>query len=182
LYCLCCVSVVHYILLFAELRKEKSERAPGGVTPGDEMYHAAAQRAAVNLPPPNPYGSGGSSSDLSSHDVLALQRPPVLQPHMQQPQQQQVQYQQYQQQQQRSAAPAPLLPRGRQPGMPGGVAGGAEAGIMHEWSSPEDLYGEEEEELEHEHGELMESILEDEEEIIALHRQQIEDAMEIVRR
>lgn len=39
-----------------------------------------------------------------------------------------------------------------------------------------------EEELEHEHGELMESILEDEEEIIALHRQQIEDAMEIVRR
>jgi hypothetical protein len=41
---------------------------------------------------------------------------------------------------------------------------------------------EEEEELEAEHGELMESILEDEEEIIALHRQQIEDAMEIVRR
>lgn len=39
-----------------------------------------------------------------------------------------------------------------------------------------------EEELEQEHGELMESILEDEEEIIALHRQQIEDAMEIVRR
>jgi hypothetical protein len=67
--------------------------------------------------------------------------------------------------------------------MPGGVAGGAEAGMMHEWSSPEDLYGEDgEEELEHEHGELMESILEDEEEIIALHRQQIEDAMEIVRR
>lgn len=53
---------------------------------------------------------------------------------------------------------------------------------MHEWSRPEDVYEEEEEELEHEHGELMESILEDEEEIIALHRQQIEDAMEIVRR
>ncbi|WIA29491.1 hypothetical protein OEZ86_011992 [Tetradesmus obliquus] len=172
------LNTLRYADRVKELRKDKAERAPGGVTPGDEMYHAAAQRAAVNLPPPNPYG-GGSSSDLSSHDVLALQRPPALQP----PMQQQAQYQQYQQQQ-RSAAAAPLPPRSRQPGMPGGVAGGAEAGIMHEWSSPEELYDEEaeEEELEHEHGELMESILEDEEEIIALHRQQIEDAMEIVRR
>ncbi|KAF6259011.1 P-loop containing nucleoside triphosphate hydrolase protein [Scenedesmus sp. NREL 46B-D3] len=131
-----------------------------------------------NLPPPNPYGSG-SSNDLSSHEVLALQRP-LMQQHMQQ-QQQQAHYQQYEQQH-RSTAPAPLPPRGRQPGMPGGVAGGAEAGMMHEWSSPEELDAGEEEKLQHERGELMESILEDEEEIIALHRQQIEDAMEIVRR
>jgi hypothetical protein len=61
--------------------------------------------------------------------------------------------------------------------------------VQYEWEGPggagvlDDAAEEEEElELEHEHGELMESILEDEEEIIALHRQQIEDAMEVVRR
>jgi hypothetical protein len=53
--------------------------------------------------------------------------------------------------------------------------------MVTDWCSPDDG-AIDEEELEHEHGELMESILEDEEEIIALHRQQIEDAMEIVRK
>eukprot|EP00878_Enallax_costatus_P032010 GHUV01035097.1.p1 GENE.GHUV01035097.1~~GHUV01035097.1.p1 ORF type:complete len:285 (+),score=97.95 GHUV01035097.1:78-932(+) len=151
------------LLSSAELRKERSERAIGGVTPGEDAYYAAATRV-VQANPPAPAYSG--NSDYSSQDVLQLQRPPI---------------QQQQQSQQQASRPqlAPSSSRGRQPGMPGALSGGAEAGIMQEWSSPEIV---DEEELEQEHGELMESILEDEEEIIALHRQQIEDAMEIVRR
>jgi hypothetical protein len=55
--------------------------------------------------------------------------------------------------------------------------------VQYDWGTEgSGELGAADEELEHEHGELMESILQDEEEIIALHRQQIEDAMEIVRR
>lgn len=82
----------------AELRKEKSERAPGGVTPGDELYHAAAQRARVENPPAPSYSS---NSDFSSQDMQALQRPVMQQP-------------------QRNVS---ITRSSRQPGMPGGVAG-----------------------------------------------------------
>lgn len=109
------------LLLFAELRKERSERAVGGVTPGEDAYYASAARGGqANLPAPG----YSSNSDYSSQDVLHLQRQPIQQ--QQQPQQQ---------------APRPQLApsssRGRQPGMPGALSGGAEAGIMQEWSSPE---------------------------------------------
>lgn len=141
------------------------------------MYYVAAQRGRTDV-------------ESSVQDVLL---PPAQQRalHTQQQQQQQQPYQQTSPLSQQVAVAAPPPPmqrasslgRTRQPGAAGGVAGGAEAGVMREWSSPEETSaGVDDEELEHEHGELMESILEDEEEIIALHRQQIEEAMEIVRR
>lgn len=106
------------VLLVAELRKEKGERAIGGVTPGEEAYYAAVvQRVPVNPVP--------SYSDYSS-DMVQLQRPPIQQ---QQPAQQQ-----------QPVPRPPAVPRSsssRQPGLPGALAGGAEAGIMQEWSSPE---------------------------------------------
>lgn len=102
----------------AELRKERSERAVGGVNPGDEAYYAAAARGHVSAPAPS-----YNSSDYSSQDVLQLQRPVI-------------QSQQPVQLLPRPAA-APSSSRSRQPGMPGALAGGAEAGIMQEWSSPE---------------------------------------------
>lgn len=168
-----------------ELRKERAERAPGGVTPGDDMYYAAAARARAEGPASGP---SYSSNDLAggAQDVLGLGNARAQQQqHQQQHQQQQVPQQQYVQR-----APPPggsyITNRSRHPGNPGGVAGGAGL-VQYEWDGPDGAGGlgpedEEELELEHEHGELMESILEDEEEIIALHRQQIEDAMEVVRR
>lgn len=167
-----------------ELRKERAERAPGGVTPGDDMYYAAAQRARVE---PTAGPSGYSSNDLASgaQDVLGLGNPRALVQQQQQPPPQQ----QYVQQRGPPPGSSYVSTRSRHPGNPGGVAGGAGL-VQYDWEGPggagalDDAAMEEEEELEleHEHGELMESILEDEEEIIALHRQQIEDAMEVVRR
>lgn len=103
---------------FTELRKERSERAAGGVNPGEEAYYAAAARGQVNAPAPS-----YNSNDYSSQDVLQLQRPAMLPQQPVQP----------------LARPtlAQSSSRGRQPGMPGALAGGAEAGIMQEWSSPE---------------------------------------------
>eukprot|EP00879_Flechtneria_rotunda_P012405 GHRR01012954.1.p1 GENE.GHRR01012954.1~~GHRR01012954.1.p1 ORF type:complete len:376 (+),score=167.83 GHRR01012954.1:1119-2246(+) len=158
------LNTLRYADRVKELRKERAERTPGGVTPGDEEYYASAARGRSDLPAAAAT-PGYSGSDLSSQDVLQLQQRPVM-------------HQQQQPQQQRPVSSS----HSRQPGNAGGVAGGAEAGVIHGWSSPDEVNDEEELELEHEHGELMESILEDEEEIIALHRQQIEDAMEIVRR
>lgn len=156
------------------------------MTPGDEMYYAAAQRARVEGAP----GPGSfSSNDLPGgpQDVLGLNAPRII---AQQQQQQQLPQQQYNAVQQQRAPPpgsSYVTNRSRHPGNPGGVAGGGAGLVQYEWEGPGgpgglDAEEEEELELEHEHGELMESILEDEEEIIALHRQQIEDAMEIVRR
>jgi hypothetical protein len=114
-------------------------------------------------------------------DVLGLGNPRAM---AQQQQQQPIPQQHYVQQQRAPPAGSSYVTsRSRHPGNPSGVAGGAGL-VQYEWDGADGPGAEEEEELEleHEHGELMESILEDEEEIIALHRQQIEDAMEVVRR
>lgn len=150
------------------------------MTPGDEVYYAAAQRGRVD----GPTGPGAYSSDMPGgpQDVLGLGNQRAL---AQQQQQQPISQQQYVQQQRAPPAGSSYVTsRSRHPGNPaGGVAGGAGL-VQYEWDGADGPGAEEEEELEleHEHGELMESILEDEEEIIALHRQQIEDAMEVVRR
>lgn len=137
-------------------------------------------------------GPSYSSNDLagSTQDVLGLGNARAQQ-QLPQQQQQQPPQQLPQQQQYMPRGPPPgssfVTNRSRHPGNPGGVAGGAGL-VQYEWEGGLDagvglgVEEEEELELEHEHGELMESILEDEEEIIALHRQQIEDAMEVVRR
>lgn len=110
---------MHAICHVTELRKERSERAVGGVNPGEESYYAAAARGQVNAPP-MPY------SDYSSHEPV--QRPVV---------QQQPQPQQHALQPPPRASLGHSNSRGRQHGLPGAVAGGAEAGILQEWSSPE---------------------------------------------
>jgi len=173
-----------------ELRKERAERAPGGVTPGDDMYYAAAARAKETTSGPSTYSSndmaGGPQDVLGLGNLRSMSQP---QPQMQQPMQQQQQplhQQQYSQQRGPPPGSSYVTSRSRHPGNPGGVAGGAGL-VQYDWEGAAaagevDAEEEEELELEHEHGELMESILEDEEEIIALHRQQIEDAMEVVRR
>jgi len=60
--------------VLSELRKERSERAPGGVTPGDEMYNAATARARTEggvTPAAGPYHSSDTSS---SHEGLQQQQ------------------------------------------------------------------------------------------------------------
>ena len=149
----------------AELRKEKAERAPGGVTPGDEDYYASvmpeSKPAAPLAAPPAAYlrqpsqqassaRAGSSSSNMSS-----MSTPP-------------------------SAAAATVSPALMQNGSRNGGHGPS---MTAQEAAGFDITGEEAvEDLMLARDDLMDSILQDEEEIIAMHRQQIEESMEIVRK
>lgn len=49
-----------------ELRKDKADRNPGGVTPGDEAYYAAVQRAAGPAPAGHETDFGGYEPGLAN--------------------------------------------------------------------------------------------------------------------
>ena len=137
-----------------ELRKDRAERAPGGVTPGEEDYYASvvSERPAGLTPGNNAAG------------LPAYARPPA---------------------QQRSSSGLAVGPQQQQqpqrPSVPGSRPSGGP--LTRGDSDSLDLCGDDNvEDLMLARDDLMDAILQDEEEIIALHRQQIEESMDIVRR
>jgi kinesin family protein 2/24 len=145
----------------AELRKDKAERAPGGVTPGDEDYYASV------------VGDGRPAGLLPGNNAAGVQ--PFVRPNQQQQQQQQQQPSRM-----ASAAAGNHHRQGSQAGsrLSGGLLGGDLEGDGFDGLCGDDNV----EDLMLARDDLMDSILQDEEEIIAMHRQQIEDSMDIVRR
>ncbi|GBF89094.1 kinesin-13A-like [Raphidocelis subcapitata] len=223
------LNTLRYADRVKELRKDRAERDPGSVTPGeDPAYYAAVERAA---PPALPRGSSGRGWDsqspyesdfeeegggsgagalppggghlgMASVAAAAAVVQQQQQAMQQQAMQQQQQLQQQQQQQRRARVSAASLAAaaaanaaaaaGPGPGPGPSSRGGAAAAapppphqapppappaLPSGAATPEDV-----DSLIAAREGLMEDILEEEEEIIALHRQQIEESMDVVRK
>lgn len=121
------LNTLRYADRVKELRKDKGDRAPGGVTPGDQQYYAAAAAAAAKL--------AEEEQNRGKSPTKPVQHPPS--------------------------------------------AGHHQVKSEHSYpnvnSSPDD-------ELFYARDELMNTILEEEEELITSHRLQIEETMDIVRK
>ncbi|KXZ53036.1 hypothetical protein GPECTOR_8g401 [Gonium pectorale] len=125
------LNTLRYADRVKELRKDKAERTPGGVTPGDEAYYAAVARAAVPV-------------------ERERERPD------------------HQRERDRGPDRYPSPPRQQGGGFAGGGGGGggADDGAAA---------------LAERHDELMDSILLEEENLVAFHRAKLEEDMETMR-
>lgn len=133
------LNTLRYADRVKELRKDKAERAPGGVTPGNNpAYHAAVERAHQ----PDGAMAGGARDRSPLRDVkLNRVRPPT---------------------------PPTLEP-------PQGI------NKVNAVPISGDLEYDDDEEMSR-HEDLMDTILEEEEQLITAHRMQIEETMDVVRR
>lgn len=129
------LNTLRYADRVKELRKDKADRNPGGVTPGDEAYYAAVQRAAGPAP-------GGHEADYGGYEQGpgngAAGR--------------------------REATPDMGADRFVSPQRHPGSGGGGDADGLAE-----------------RHDELMDSILLEEENLVAFHRAKLEEDMEAMR-
>ncbi|GLC36230.1 hypothetical protein PLESTB_001366000 [Pleodorina starrii] len=152
----CSTSVEHTLntLRYAdrvkELRKDKADRTPGGVTPGDEAYYAAVARAAGPGQGPGP-GPGPEpverDKDRFDHRDRDRDRD-----------------------RERDRGPDRYASPPRQ--QPGRMIGATSAGGDADGSA---------EALAERHDELMDSILLEEENLVAFHRAKLEEDMETMR-
>ncbi|GFR51132.1 hypothetical protein Agub_g13486 [Astrephomene gubernaculifera] len=149
----CSTSVEHTLntLRYAdrvkELRKDKAERTPGGVTPGDDAYYAAVARAAV--PGPEPV-------ERERFDQPERER-------LDQPERERFDQRDRDWERDRGPDRYPSPPHQQGGCFVGGV-GDADADALAE-----------------RHDELMDSILLEEENLVAFHRAKLEEDMETMR-
>ncbi|GIL77938.1 hypothetical protein Vretimale_6530 [Volvox reticuliferus] len=142
----CSTSVEHTLntLRYAdrvkELRKDKADRTPGGVTPGDEAYYAAVARAAV--PEPEPMERDKDRCDHRDRD----------------------------RDRERDRGPDRFVSPPRQQGFRMASAAGAVSDTDGSAAA-----------LAERHDELMDSILLEEENLVAFHRAKLEEDMETMR-
>jgi len=136
------LNTLRYADRVKELRKDKAERAPGGVTPGDDMYYAAVANAQVRTPPQ-------VRAPSAQRDRSPLKDVKANQPRPRTPQRAEQVYKE----------PA------------------AQAGARAAYDDEE-----EEDELCKQRDDLMDTILEEEEQLITAHRLQIEETMDTVRK
>lgn len=138
------LNTLRYADRVKELRKDKAERAPGGVTPGGGEYYAAVANAQVRQAPAPVQRDRSPLKDVKANQPRPRTPARPEQPLYKEP------------------APAP-------PPAP------AERAAYDDEDDFEDP-------LSRQHDDLMDTILEEEEQLITAHRLQIEDTMDMVRR
>ncbi|KAG2427383.1 hypothetical protein HYH02_014603 [Chlamydomonas schloesseri] len=132
------LNTLRYADRVKELRKDKADRTPGGVTPGDDAYYAAVARAA---------GPGQAPAPAPERERERAE-------------------QQRERERERYASP----PRQQAGAFAGGGGGGA--GAEGDGAAAA---------LAERHDELMDSILLEEENLVAFHRAKLEEDMETMR-